>query len=157
VVDAWRIESADTDEALGLLTGNYQLGYRVAVLVSDAWILLVANHFGWPVSYELMAVLMSLGVAGALMAKTPEQAEAALRAKPPLWTSGGFGDAVVGPFVTFFRAYGPLALLMLFFITLRLRRGHFTPERHFGFEGAAWYWHFVDVVWLGLYFLVYWL
>ena len=43
------------------------------------------------------------------------------------------------------------------YITLRLRKGHFTPERHFGFEGAAWYWHFVDVVWLGLYFLVYWL
>ena len=48
-------------------------------------------------------------------------------------------------------------MLMLTFITLRLMKGHFTPERHFGFEGAAWYWHFVDVVWLGLYFLVYWL
>ena len=46
--------------------------------------------------------------------------------------------------------------LMLLFITLRLQRGHFTPERHFGFEGAAWYWHFVDVVWLGLYVGVYW-
>jgi cytochrome c oxidase subunit 3 len=50
-----------------------------------------------------------------------------------------------------------IGMLMLAFITLRLRAGHFTPERHFGFEGAAWYWHFVDVVWLGLYFLVYWL
>ncbi len=50
-----------------------------------------------------------------------------------------------------------VGMLMLLFITLRLQRGHFTPERHFGFEGAAWYWHFVDVVWLGLYFLVYWL
>jgi cytochrome c oxidase subunit 3 len=47
--------------------------------------------------------------------------------------------------------------LMLLFITLRLMKGHFTPERHFGFEGAAWYWHFVDVVWLFLYILVYWL
>ncbi|RTL18208.1 MAG: cytochrome c oxidase subunit 3 [Burkholderiales bacterium] len=47
--------------------------------------------------------------------------------------------------------------LMLLFITLRLMKGHFTPERHFGFEGAAWYWHFVDVVWLGLYVIVYWL
>jgi len=47
--------------------------------------------------------------------------------------------------------------LMLLFITLRIMRGHFTPERHFGFEGAAWYWHFVDVVWLGLYIVVYWL
>ena len=50
-----------------------------------------------------------------------------------------------------------VGMLMLTFITLRLMNGHFTPQRHFGFEGAAWYWHFVDVVWLGLYFLVYWL
>ncbi|MEK8024743.1 cytochrome c oxidase subunit 3 [Pseudaquabacterium rugosum] len=50
-----------------------------------------------------------------------------------------------------------VGMLMLLVITLRLQKGHFTPERHFGFEGAAWYWHFVDVVWLGLYFLVYWL
>ena len=50
-----------------------------------------------------------------------------------------------------------VGMLMLLFITLRLMKGHFTPKRHFGFEGAAWYWHFVDVVWLGLYFLVYWL
>jgi len=50
-----------------------------------------------------------------------------------------------------------IGMLMLLFITLRLQKGHFTAERHFGFEGAAWYWHFVDVVWLGLYVSVYWL
>ena len=50
-----------------------------------------------------------------------------------------------------------LGMLMLLFITLRLQNGHFTSKRHFGFEGAAWYWHFVDVVWLLLYILVYWL
>jgi len=49
-----------------------------------------------------------------------------------------------------------VGMLMLIFITLRLMKGHFTADRHFGFEGAAWYWHFVDVVWLGLYFVVYW-
>jgi cytochrome c oxidase subunit 3 len=49
-----------------------------------------------------------------------------------------------------------VGMLMLLFITIRLMKGHFTPERHFGFEGAAWYWHFVDVVWLGLYIVVYW-
>ncbi|MGZ3399158.1 MAG: AmpG family muropeptide MFS transporter [Caulobacteraceae bacterium] len=114
VVDAWRIESADTSEALGLLTGNYQLGYRIAVLVSDAWILIVANHFGWPLSYGLMAVLMGIGVVGVLWAKEP----AGLKALPPLWTARGFADAVFGPFVAFFRTYGPLALLMLAFITL---------------------------------------
>jgi cytochrome c oxidase subunit 3 len=50
-----------------------------------------------------------------------------------------------------------VGMLMLLFITIRMMRGHFTPDRHFGFEGAAWYWHFVDVVWLGLYIVVYWL
>ena len=45
---------------------------------------------------------------------------------------------------------------MLTVILVRLLRGHFTADNHFGFEGAAWYWHFVDVVWLGLYLFVYW-
>jgi cytochrome c oxidase subunit 3 len=49
-----------------------------------------------------------------------------------------------------------VGMLMLLFITIRLMKGHFTPDRHFGFEGAAWYWHFVDVVWLFLYIVVYW-
>ena len=50
-----------------------------------------------------------------------------------------------------------VGMLMLLATTLRLQKGHFTADRHFGFEGAAWYWHFVDVVWLGLYILVYWM
>ncbi|TDQ40542.1 cytochrome c oxidase subunit 3 [Tepidicella xavieri] len=50
-----------------------------------------------------------------------------------------------------------VGMIMLLVITLRLQKGHFTKERHFGFEGAAWYWHFVDVVWLGLYVVVYWM
>ncbi|TSE19264.1 Cytochrome c oxidase subunit 3 [Tepidimonas alkaliphilus] len=50
-----------------------------------------------------------------------------------------------------------IGMLMLIVITLRLQKGHFTKDRHFGFEGAAWYWHFVDVVWLFLYVLVYWM
>jgi len=39
---------------------------------------------------------------------------------------------------------------------IRAYKGHFTPERHFGFEAAAWYWHFVDVVWLFLFVCIYW-
>ncbi|WP_029891716.1 cytochrome c oxidase subunit 3 [Polycyclovorans algicola] len=50
-----------------------------------------------------------------------------------------------------------LGTLMLFVITLRLMKGHFKPEAHFGYEAVAWYWHFVDVVWLGLFVVVYWL
>ncbi|MDP2246934.1 MAG: cytochrome c oxidase subunit 3 [Nitrosomonadales bacterium] len=50
-----------------------------------------------------------------------------------------------------------LGTIMLIVILIRCMKGHFTPERHFGFEGVAWYWHFVDVVWLGLFIFVYWL
>ena len=48
-----------------------------------------------------------------------------------------------------------LGAIMLTVIYFRCAAGHFTPERHFGFEGVAWYWHFVDVVWLGLFIFVY--
>ncbi|NNF51735.1 MAG: cytochrome c oxidase subunit 3 [Gammaproteobacteria bacterium] len=50
-----------------------------------------------------------------------------------------------------------LGATMLLVIWLRVLKGHFTPENHFAFEAVAWYWHFVDVVWLGLYIFVYWL
>ena len=50
-----------------------------------------------------------------------------------------------------------IGAIMLTVILVRCLRGHFTPERHFAFEGVAWYWHFVDVVWLGLFIFVYWL
>ena len=46
---------------------------------------------------------------------------------------------------------------MLAIVLRRMIRGDFTAEHHFAFEGAAWYWHFVDVVWLGLYIAVYWM
>ena len=45
---------------------------------------------------------------------------------------------------------------MLLIIMLRAMKGHFTEENHFAFEGVAWYWHFVDVVWLVLFIFVYW-
>ncbi len=45
--------------------------------------------------------------------------------------------------------------LMLLVIAIRCARGHFSPRNHFGFEAVAWYWHFVDVVWLGLFIFVY--
>ena len=48
-----------------------------------------------------------------------------------------------------------LGVVMLFIIGIRAAKGHFTAENHFAFEGVAWYWHFVDVVWLGLFIFVY--
>jgi cytochrome c oxidase subunit III len=71
-------------------------------------------------------------------------------------TSGIYGS-------TFFMLTGfhgfhvTMGAIMLSVVLYRLLKGHFTPDHHFAFEGAAWYWHFVDVVWLGLYVVVYWL
>ncbi|MCC7122250.1 MAG: cytochrome c oxidase subunit 3 [Gammaproteobacteria bacterium] len=50
-----------------------------------------------------------------------------------------------------------MGTLMLFVILLRAIKGHFKPDHHFAFEAVAWYWHFVDVVWIGLFIFVYWL
>ncbi|MGB0899448.1 MAG: cytochrome c oxidase subunit 3 [Psychrobium sp.] len=48
-----------------------------------------------------------------------------------------------------------IGTLMLFVMLIRVIKGHFSPERHFAFQATSWYWHFVDVVWLGLFFFVY--
>jgi len=50
-----------------------------------------------------------------------------------------------------------IGTIMLIVVTIRAMKNHFTEENHFAFEAVAWYWHFVDVVWIGLYFFVYWL
>ncbi|MDG5501613.1 cytochrome c oxidase subunit 3 [Marinobacter sp. BGYM27] len=55
----------------------------------------------------------------------------------------------------FHGAHVILGTLMLTIMLIRITKGHFTPEKHFGFEAASWYWHFVDVVWLGLFVFVY--
>lgn len=57
----------------------------------------------------------------------------------------------------FHGAHVTIGAIMLTVMLVRAIRGHFDSEHHFGFEAAAWYWHFVDVVWLGLYIFVYWL
>ena len=50
-----------------------------------------------------------------------------------------------------------IGTIMLLVILARCIYGHFNPKNHFAFEAVAWYWHFVDVVWLGLFVFVYWL
>jgi cytochrome c oxidase subunit III len=57
----------------------------------------------------------------------------------------------------FHGAHVTIGAIMLTVMLVRILRGHFTKDHHFAFEAAAWYWHFVDVVWLLLFVLVYWL
>ena len=72
------------------------------------------------------------------------------------WTFGG--DKY---YSTFFMATGfhglhvIIGTIFLFVCYLRIKQGHFTADKHIGFEAAAWYWHFVDVVWLFLFLAVY--
>lgn len=71
----------------------------------------------------------------------------------------GFAGNIYG--ANFFMATGfhgahvIIGTIFLFICLLRAYRGHFTPEKHIGFEAAAWYWHFVDVVWLFLFASIY--
>ena len=55
----------------------------------------------------------------------------------------------------FHGAHVTLGTIMLIVMLFRVLAGHFTPQRHFGFEAVSWYWHFVDVVWIGLFLFVY--
>jgi cytochrome c oxidase subunit III len=71
-------------------------------------------------------------------------------------TSGIYGSTFF-PLTAFHGFHVTMGALMLVVIWFRCLKGHFTPTHHFAFEGAAWYWHFVDVVWLGLFIFVYWL
>ena len=50
-----------------------------------------------------------------------------------------------------------IGAIMLTIMWFRVVKGHFSPDKHFAFEAVAWYWHFVDVVWVGLYVFVYWM
>lgn len=55
----------------------------------------------------------------------------------------------------FHGAHVTMGAIILTVMLVRTLRGHFSPEQHFGFEAAAWYWHFVDVVWIALFVFVY--
>ena len=120
VIDAWRIEIADNTEELGLLTSGTQIGYRAALLVTDALILILATYIGWAPSYWVMALLMGVGVLAALfLAREPAASHApGIAGHEPLWTLSGLFDAILGPFLSFFRTHGKWALLMLAAISL---------------------------------------
>ena len=121
VVDAWRIESADDGEEQGLLASAYQFSYRLALLATDSLILILAAAGGWRMSYGTYGAGMAIGIIAVWFVKEPECANAVLNERDragQLWTPRGFFDAIVGPFIAFFRAHGWLALVMLAAISL---------------------------------------
>ena len=118
VIDAWRIESSRNGEELALLSAGYQLGYRAALLVTDALILILAAYIGWSISYQAMAMAMGLGLLATFLAREPAAALRAATTHGSLMTGRGLFDAVAGPFIAFFKQHGSWALLMLLTISL---------------------------------------
>lgn len=122
-IDAWRIEIADSEEQLGLLSAAYQLGYRAAILLTNAFIFNLAARIDWGGSYLVMAALVGVGVVAALVAAEPQAEESAVgrgttRDDPAAWSLRGAFDAILGPFVAFFQTHGKLGLLLLFAVSL---------------------------------------
>src|SRR5262249_53336657 len=87
---------------------------------TDSLILIVAATVGWRMSYGIYGAGMAIGIIATWFAREPERSDAVMNEKreAPLWTPRGFFDAVVGPFIAFFRAHGWLALVMLAAISL---------------------------------------
>ncbi len=112
-MNAWRIESANDGAELDLLTAAYSLGYRIALILTQAVILVMAASFGWPASYAVFAACVGVGVAATLAAREPARGDAALVVRGRAFAPLQLWDAVAGPFVAFFRTYRWTALLML--------------------------------------------
>lgn len=149
---------ADIVEPFTTMTPFWLPTINTALLLSSGVTLTIAhhalreNHRGRTIAFMWMTVLLGMVFLG-VQGYEYFHAYSELNLK---MSSGVYGSTFY--MLTGFHGFHVLVgMLMLLFITLRLQKGHFTADKHFGFEGAAWYWHFVDVVWLGLYVVVYWL
>ena len=112
-VDAYRIEIAP-QESQGALLATYSLGYRIALIITGALALMLADQVSWPLVYQAMAVVMLVPVVAVLLSREPE----VVRIRMTTWGEG-LREGVVEPFLDFFRRFGPaLALALLAFILL---------------------------------------
>ena len=138
--------------AWGLPAVNTLLLLTSGVTVTFAHWNLIANNRGKLLAW--LGATIALGVAF-LICQAIEYVHAFEELNLTLHT-GVYGS-------TFFMLTGfhgfhvTIGAIMLTVIWFRCLKGHFKPDQHFAFEGVAWYWHFVDVVWLGLFIFVYWL
>lgn len=132
-IDAWRIEAVEP-ELQGAMAATYQLGYRVALLVSGGGALILADRIPWSATYAAMAALTLVGMATVLLIREPDRpadpgtaarearmAAGLAAAGAPGWLrrlGAWFAGAFVGPFADFFARHGALALAILAFVAL---------------------------------------
>jgi cytochrome c oxidase subunit III len=144
--------SFETIPALGLPAINTAILLTSSVTVTIAHHALIAGHRTQLKIFLALTFLLGFTFVG-LQAMEYHEAYTELGLQ--------LGTGIYGS--TFFMLTGfhgmhvTVGAIMLTVIWCRVLKGHFTPQRHFGFEAVSWYWHFVDVVWLGLFIFVYWL
>lgn len=133
VIDAYRIEAVLV-EFQGAMAAAYTFGYRIALLAAGAGAFYIAAFSNWQVAYSVMAALMGVGIATTLLIREPEHRVAAQTQRleadlenmlgvgqhrtPWQRWAAGFSDAVLSPFVEFFRRNGRQALVILALIAV---------------------------------------
>ncbi|MCK7599172.1 MFS transporter [Microbulbifer sp. CAU 1566] len=133
VVDAYRIEAVE-QEFQGAMAANYVFGYRVAVLISGAGALVIADQLNWYVSYTTMAAFMCVGIITTFIIKEPDHRKMQEEAETfeHEWVEKVLGSgqhsrvkewfvrAVASPFLEFFQRNGRFSILLLFFVSIYL-------------------------------------
>ncbi|MXY14317.1 MAG: AmpG family muropeptide MFS transporter [Proteobacteria bacterium] len=120
-IDAWRIEAV-ADDLQGAMAATYQMGYRLGMILAGGGALIIAGNYSWNTAYFVMGCFMLVGMITTLIVAEPEHPP---RTQSQDAQAGGllrlgrwFADAVVQPFVEFFRRNGLMALVILLFIGL---------------------------------------
>lgn len=139
-------------EALGLPAWN------TAILLTSGMTLTVAHHALLEGKRKLLNIGLAATIAlGFLFVGLQAYEYMHAYSEMNLTLNTGIYGSTFYMLTGFHGLHVTLGAIMLAVIFGRTMKGHFNTERHFGFEAVAWYWHFVDVVWLGLYIFVYWL
>ncbi len=139
VIDPWKLPLINT---LLLVTSSFTVTFAHHALKK--------NHRG-PLKMWLAATV-ALG-ACFLVLQAYEYHEA--YSELGLTLGSGIYGATFFMLTGFHGAHVTIGAIMLSIMLIRIIRGHFDADKHFGFEAASWYWHFVDVVWIGLFIFVY--
>ncbi|MEL7186251.1 MAG: MFS transporter [Pseudomonadota bacterium] len=120
IVDAYRIECAEI-RMQGVLAAAYQYGYRVALIFSMGGALILSDYFSWGVVYQIMAMMMVIGLLATLWADEPEVRTEQFKAPAGSIlkkTTAWFAHAVAEPFGDFVTRFGQFAIVLIVFVSL---------------------------------------
>ncbi len=115
LIDAWRIEVADEEITVDLLSAVYQLGYRTSVILGGAGALILAARLGWNNTFVALTVLMAMAVSGVFIAadsQISERTRSAFDDAPPLWRNLALTPVILGWAWSFAALFGFMAFAL---------------------------------------------